>query len=603
MVAATNLESATLCMCGTGTEQARARESFLAAESVAPGTVRQPILASWTRSRLGSVPTDGFEPRFATELDLESELVRAADPVLRDIADQLANEPVSMILCGADGIVLRRHTSDSGLERTLDQVSLAPGFSYAERDAGTNGIGTALEGRGLALVFGHEHYVERLERLACAGVPIRHPISRKLLGIVDLTCWHRDAGSTMAVTVPALARQIEDSLLARTRSRERALFDDYLKACSRSRSAVLALGEDLLLMNDRTRQLLDATDQTALLARGAEALRSGRRHHLTVDLPSGLTARVRCQPTEDTSQGGVLLVHTVAASTSGGGRTSTAPPAPTLNTAVGSSPAWRTVCQAVDRHLRTREWLILEGEPGTGKTTLARATHQTRTPTAHLRLLDADDFGPGWIDEVDAELRTGGSLILTHLDRLPAEGVEALATSLEPHRESTDPEHPWVVATVTTHDDQPASCDLSALLSCFPRTVEVPALRHHVEDIEDLVAHLLARLTRGAGLTCSPEAMRLLKRNRWPGNVGQLHQVLRKIVTKRRVGLVQLTDLPPECHAASRRRLTPIEAMECDAIVGALLAAGGNKGEAARRLGMSRATIFRKVRAYGIATP
>ena len=136
----------------------------------------------------------------------------------------------------------------------------------------------------------------------------------------------------------------------------------------------------------------------------------------------------------------------------------------------------------------------------------------------------------------------------------------------------------------------------------FPRTVVVPPLRHHVEDVAELVPHFIARLTRGAELSCSPEAMRLLMRNRWPGNVEQLYQVLRKTVARRRAGVLTPDDLPPEVRAITRRVLTPLEAIECDAIVDALLDSGGSKA-AARRLGMSRATIYRKIRGYGISTP
>jgi transcriptional regulator of acetoin/glycerol metabolism len=158
-----------------------------------------------------------------------------------------------------------------------------------------------------------------------------------------------------------------------------------------------------------------------------------------------------------------------------------------------------------------------------------------------------------------------------------------------------------VVATVT-RDPRRRSPDLAALLSCFPRTVEVPPLRHHIEDVAELVPHLLTRLARGS-LTCSPEAMHVLMRSRWPGNVEQLHQVLRKVVTKRRAGVVEARDLPPECRITTRRVLTPLEAIECDAIIEALLDTGGNKVEAARLLGSSRATIYRKIREYGISMP
>jgi transcriptional regulator of acetoin/glycerol metabolism len=97
--------------------------------------------------------------------------------------------------------------------------------------------------------------------------------------------------------------------------------------------------------------------------------------------------------------------------------------------------------------------------------------------------------------------------------------------------------------------------------------------------------------------------MRVLTHNRWPGNVDQLFAVLRKVVATRRSGVIGLRDLPPECRSSTKRMLTPLEALECDAIVEALLDAGGNKVEAARRLAMSRATIYRKIRDYGISLP
>ena len=77
-------------------------------------------------------------------------------------------------------------------------------------------------------------------------------------------------------------------------------------------------------------------------------------------------------------------------------------------------------------------------------------------------------------------------------------------------------------------------------------------------------------------------------RNRWPGNIEQLYQVLRKTLARRRAGVLAPDDLPPEVRAITRRVLTPLEAIECDAIVDALLDNHGNKAEAARHLGMSR---------------
>ena len=67
--------------------------------------------------------------------------------------------------------------------------------------------------------------------------------------------------------------------------------------------------------------------------------------------------------------------------------------------------------------------------------------------------------------------------------------------------------------------------------------------------------------------------------------------------------VITVADLPPECRASTRRVLTPLESIECDAIVQALLNVDGNKVRAAQQLGMSRATIYRKIREYGIRVP
>ena len=175
--------------------------------------MRDTILASWRRSLEWNVAAGHIDLPHVGDPDLDTPLTRNALPVLRNLRDNLQGQPVSVMLTDARGVLLYRLTADRDLERHLDGVQLLPGFSYAEEFAGTNGIGTALESGQAAHVFGHEHYAEHLEDLACAAEPVRHPISGKIIGAVGLTCWRKDANALLIALAHSTVGQIKQALL------------------------------------------------------------------------------------------------------------------------------------------------------------------------------------------------------------------------------------------------------------------------------------------------------------------------------------------------------------------------------------------------------
>jgi sigma-54 dependent transcriptional regulator, acetoin dehydrogenase operon transcriptional activator AcoR len=583
-----------------------ARERFLAAEPVGPHEVREPILASWRRSRDWRVAADRIELRYTRDPDPETALARHADPVLRHLHEQLDGQPISIILTDSSGLVLSRLTADHDLERHLDGVKLAPGFSYSEELVGTNGIGTALEAGRPTHVFGHEHYAEHLEGLACAGVPIHHPITGKTVGVIDLTCWRKNADPLLVALVKSTAGQITQALLNGSSGREFSLLEEYVRACRRTGGIVLAIGNDVVMMNDYARRILDPADQAALIGQAAEVL---ARHHagaITAELPTGLRARLYCRPiSSDTPfSDGIVHVKLMEAAV----RPVLPPGKPgAKNTMflpglVGTGVLWTRACREAELAYDAGEWLTLEGEPGVGKMALVKAVHQRRNPAGRLHVLDASEVArPQWLVTARTELLNGeGMLVIRHVDELNVKQVHSLSSALQEAR-AIQRETPLRVAVTLNRKN--ANADLTKLLRFFPATVELPPLRHHIEDLQELVPFFLARLSQHGRVVCSPEAMQLLLRSSWPGNAGQLWQALKRVVQRRRAGSIQPTDLPPECWTVSRRLLSPLESMERDAIVQSLLDCDGNKVKAAESLGMSRATIYRKIHEYGIVTP
>src|SRR5580692_12814906 len=353
---------------------ARARERFLTAESVEPYHVRDTILASWWRSRRSRVAADRIDLSYVRDPDLDTPLTRSAMPVLRSLRDALDGQPISVILTDSDGLVLTRLAADSELDRHLDGVNLAPGFSYAEEFVGTNGIGTALEGGQPMHVFGHEHYAEHLEDLACAGVPIRHPVSGRTIGAVDLTCWRKDADPLLIALAKTTADQITQALLADSSARELQLMQEYMRACRRTSGIVLALNNDVVMMNEYDRQVLDPGDQGVLLGQAAEMLASLQAGTASVELPSGIQARMYCRPVrgDDHVAGGVVHVKLIEPASQRPAADAAAKPPMSLPGLVGGGPLWLRGCRQVESVYDSADWLALEGEPGVGKLTVVR---------------------------------------------------------------------------------------------------------------------------------------------------------------------------------------------------------------------------------------
>jgi transcriptional regulator of acetoin/glycerol metabolism len=590
-----------------GDRLAKTRERFLTAEAVEPDQVRDTILASWWRSRRWNVAADHIDLSYVRDPDLDTPLTRSALPVLRNLREHLDGQPISIILTDAAGVVLTRLAADHDLDRHLDSVQLAPGFSYAEEFVGTNGIGTALEGGRPMHVFGHEHYAENLEDLACAGVPIHHPISGKTVGAVDLTCWRKDADGLLIALAKTTADQITQALLTGSGEREFELLQEYLRACRRTTGIVLALNNDVVMMNDYARQVLDPGDQVVLLGQAADALASRPPGPVVVELPSGVKARIQCRPVhrDDRRAGGVVHVKLIEPGQRQAQEAGTGAAPPTrifLPGLVGSGALWARGCQQVDAVYGSAEWLALQGEPGTGKLAVIRAVHQRRNPAGLLHVLDcADAGGQKWLAEARSQLLDSqGTLVIRHVDGLGPRQLRALSAVLQ---EAVTAGQQDSLRVVVTLSQAAVNDDLAELLRFFPSTVELPPLRHHIEDLQELVPFFLAKLNQQGRLNCSPEAMQLLLRSNWPGNTEQLWQVLRRVVQHRRSGSIRPHDLPPECWTVSRRLLSPLESMERDAIVQSLLDHEGNKVKAAESLGMSRATIYRKIHEYGIVTP
>ncbi|GAB3562844.1 hypothetical protein GCM10027445_04250 [Amycolatopsis endophytica] len=455
------------------------------------------LAASWQRSEQYGVSPEAVRPAFSGTVDRESLFYECGQQVLRDLHATLASEPVSLMLTDCDGLVLSRLCDDTSIIRSLDRVHLAPGFSYAERDAGTNGLGLALADRAPTLVSAEEHYCSGLWGYTCAAAPVVEIGTNRLVGSVNLTTWSRS-----------------------------------------SKELLLALAQS-------------AAGNTA-------ALMLARSHgHVAPQQPRGEVFRVFSDRL------------------------------PGISLSQGWDDAFAEAREAMDRG----RVVCVTGEPGAGKAALASMARRALRPRE--RILNARPPAPQdaaswlalWTPEVGKDDTT---VVVSGTDALPAYAGEQLAQVFTSARGA-------YVMTAADHSGVP-----EALRALIDTVVEVPALRYRPDDVLPLAAHF-ARESRGRPVTFTPAASRALTAYPWPGNVRQLRQIVREAVAK--ADVVDTRHLPPEVFTSPGRRLTRIESVERDEIVRCLTKPGTTAAQAASMLGMSRATVYRKIAQYGIKVP
>lgn len=572
----------------------QAKLKLVVGEEPAGDVVRERILTSWRRSRLWGVAPDVLDPPYDEDVEVDSLLVRAARPVLDRLDAALAGTAMSVLLTDRHGRVLERRVSDASLARHLDHIHLAAGFSYSEEHVGTNGIGSAIESREPFFVAGAEHFVHPLAGVSCAGAPIVHPLTGRLEGVIDLTCRAADATPLMAVLASEAAADVRSEILDHVSGAERALLRAFLAANRHAGRAVVAISGDLIMTNGAAATLLERADHVALGERATELLRQGRSHGEML-FSSGARARLRLDTVEGAA-GVVVEVNLAPPQRSEPAGSAVTPPAPSRSELAGSSGAWAATWARVERCCHSGDRLLLNGEAGTGKLALLTAAHHSWRQCRPLDVLDVAELGA---EDVLAHLartpESHGTVLLRHLDSADLRSLAEILRSVSTLRRASV----WVAATSTTRAEG-SSAPTPEVASFFDQIVSVPPLRYRIEDLRDLVPALLARRRGQDRVRVEPAALQALLRYPWPGNVAELDGVLATVLERRPSGPIRVEDLPGSVLCTRKRVLSELEAMERDMIVKALLDCEGDKALAASRLGISRATIYRKIRSYGI---
>lgn len=572
----------------------RERELFLeGADPTVRGIVRPSIAHSWKRSLMYGLEPERSRPTFRSETQSAEQLLTVGVPVVESKRSALADSSSSLTLTDANGYVVARWVEDRGFSRRLDQHDVLPGFSFAETTVGTNSGGMVLETGRAALVAGPEHFFAESLQLTCAGAPVFHPGTRRLVGTLNLTCRYSDTSPIMLSWVCEVAAQIEQAFGTIANRNEQLLFQAFLADNRDSRHAVVCLDERTIISNAAAARLIGPSDQSTLWEYAARSLGAdspAESTDKTVSLADGATVDVDVLPVTDGSATVGALVRLKMA-THPSRAEKTARPSTPLGDLVGVSTAWRAMCRAVTDTASPA--LLLTGEPGVGKFSVAQALAD-RSKTVALDAAARRAPTTEWASVITAAIDADPELlIIRHIDELDFDGLRTTASAVAAARSIGV----RVVATTSASPTQ-----LSQIVEWFDRIVEVPSIADRKGD--------LPLLLEAASRTCAPQGMRVhwmpdaiqaLDRVRWERNVGELESLVRELVADGNRPYINAQDLPINYRVqATRRQLQGLEQIEAKAIMSALRDAGGNKRAAADQLGIARSTLYRKVRSLGI---
>jgi sigma-54 dependent transcriptional regulator, acetoin dehydrogenase operon transcriptional activator AcoR len=537
---------------------------------------RREIQASWRRSRLAGLEHDAELDTVIGDVDSSSRIMQAAAPVLKDLSRQFEGFEVGTLLADRSATLVARCFGTDTLARAVDRLGALPGADFSETRSGTNAIATPFETRSALFVSRDDHFLASMRSYFCVGVPILHPVTQRIEGVIDVMTNAEVSPALMKSVMMRAARDIHQGLIESYDVNLMAVFAAFNTLRRTATDAVVMISDDIVLNNRHAVDILAPEDYVTL--RGIALERPGFSGVLEVMLSSGSSATVKVTDMGDP--------HAVVFQLRRSGKAPLPVPRGPRPQRVGSD-----LDVAIDQARAEAGHVFVTGEPGAGKTWVAAQL----ADSADARFLDAGDVitvgAQHWVADLLRTVEAApGVLVVDNVDLLTPQVISYLTRILR------SPETPKVVLTASTRGASDA--DTSYLQSLCTSSVTIPPLRERAAEFDALARGIAGELA-GDRVRLTLSALEALAAHTWPGNFSELARVLRDVVTRRSAGDITVNDLPAQFQAARQRHgLTRLQEIERAAIESALKGCQNNKVHAANQLGISRSTLYARIREY-----
>jgi transcriptional activator for dhaKLM operon len=637
-------------------------EAFQASGTCDEAAIAPPILRSWQRCAAIGLDTRrvcGAAKELALPLDeAQAALVALVRPYMEDLYQFVEGSGFAVLLADA-ALTMIEVIGDADMLEAIRTNGLACGSSWREEQIGSMALNLALHEALPWQTRGAEHFCACYHQFACSAAPL-FDVGGQAMGVIGVLGRSAEAHShTLGMVIAAtqaIQAQVRNNMLLAETNDHLAELNAAIEAMSEGLIFLDAQGR-ISKINSRAGQMFGLAPRSIAgraleellelpltLAAALEHRREISEQELLFPGRKGAFAALcSVRPVWDRSRrylGALITLRPSASVQRLVQRVVGAEARFSFADIVGESSA----IQAALRHARVAANsiapVLLIGEPGAGKELFAHAIHnagaRSNEPFVVLNcaavprtLLMGELLGyeggqagrsegrPGKL-----ELAHSGTLLLEDVGALTVEAQTSLLRVIETqHLIRSGGQR---VVAVDTRIIATSAADLERAESegrfraeLFYRlsvlAIHIPPLRARGDDVLLLLDQILSTMNRRMGrqVLFAPEALSALRAYPWPGNVRELEATLERVLHMTEKSVLTLADLPPaiaQSLAVSGHSPSPTPrlydrhaAAEREAILRAGREAGGHLGRAAERLGISRATLWRKMKLYGLA--
>ncbi|MEM9634364.1 MAG: sigma-54-dependent Fis family transcriptional regulator [Pseudomonadota bacterium] len=638
-------------------------EGRLDAEEIERGLtgVRPEILKSWDRSAdfgisaLSEATSKKLNADKVSALNKKNQcLVNAAQAAFARLAPHLAESGAILILTDKNGTIIDMigdpHTIDEGRN-----IHLEIGGVWAEGAIGTNAIGTALSTGTPSYVHASEHFCLGIKAWTCAASPIVDPLDKHIVGVVDLSGPPDIFRPHNLALVVAAAREIEIALAEGLREERAALLEAFIDSPTTHNSS-----DGVVLLN-RTGRIIYSRNTDSMASKRKDDLAIGRKllamqpemtgGQLADALPRELVTKgVELLRTGGETRGAVLILPGRSQAASGVGQQHSVKIPARAGVVeenieiIGNCPKMLEAMDFARRAADANVTVLVQGETGVGKELFARLIHSHHKKrgapyvAVNCAAISSDLIGGELFGHVAGaftgalregkpgkfELANGGVLCLDEIGDMPLELQSYLLRTLEQRavyrigcnrRRAIDVQLVAMTNRNLRLDIEEGTFRRDLFYRIGAIVIEVPPLRERGNDIQLLVDQFNRTLSRKFDrqpLVFDDSARTAFNSYRWPGNVRELRNTIERLCLLSNSERVTMWDLPSEITAPDDDMVLPadrpaipadqlnLDEIESIAIQRAIEVENGNLSKVAASLGISRPTLYRKIKLYGL---